>query len=60
MFSSLPGDDGNPVSLQSGVDLSFEFLTIPAGYDINQYLIPYNNRDTVSYTHLTLPTILLV
>ena len=29
-----------------GKDLSFEFLTIPAGYDINQYLIPYNNRDT--------------
>ena len=29
-----------------GKDLSFEFLSIPAGYDINQYLIPYNNRDT--------------
>ena len=28
MFSSLPGDDGNPVSLQSGVDLSFEFLPL--------------------------------
>lgn len=29
-----------------GKNLSFEFLSIPAGYDINQYLIPYNNRDT--------------
>ncbi len=29
-----------------GKDLSYEFLGIPAGYDINQYLIPYNNRDT--------------
>ena len=29
-----------------GKDLSFEFLFIPAGYDINQFLIPYNNRDT--------------
>ena len=29
-----------------GKDISFEFLTIPAGYDINQYLIEYNNRDT--------------
>ena len=26
--------------------MSYEFLGIPAGYDINQYLIPYNNRDT--------------
>ena len=29
-----------------GKDLSFEFLFIPAGYDINQYLISYNNRDS--------------
>ena len=29
-----------------GKDLSYEFLGIPAGYDINQYLISYNNRDT--------------
>ena len=29
-----------------GKDISFEFLFIPAGYDINQYLIDYNNRDT--------------
>ena len=28
MFSSLPGDDGNPVALQSGQNLSFEFLTL--------------------------------
>ena len=26
-----------------GKDISFEFLFIPAGYDINQYLIDYNN-----------------
>ena len=30
-----------------GKDLSFEFLFIPAGYDINQYLISYNNRDSL-------------
>ncbi len=29
-----------------GKDISFEFLFIPAGYDINQYLIDYNNRDS--------------
>ena len=29
-----------------GKDISFEFLFIPAGYDINQYLIEYNNRDS--------------
>ena len=29
-----------------GEDISFEFLFIPAGYDINQYLIEYNNRDS--------------
>ena len=29
-----------------GKDISFDFLSIPAGYDINQYLIEYNNRDT--------------
>ena len=29
-----------------GKDISFEFLFIPAGYDINQYLINYNNRDS--------------
>lgn len=29
-----------------GKDLSFEFLFIPAGYDINQFLISYNNRDS--------------
>ena len=29
-----------------GKDLSYEFLGIPAGYDINQYLIDYNNRDS--------------
>lgn len=29
-----------------GKNLSFEFLFIPAGYDINQYLIDYNNRDS--------------
>ncbi len=29
-----------------GKDISFDFLSIPAGYDINQYLIEYNNRDS--------------
>ena len=29
-----------------GKYISFEFLFIPAGYDINQYLIDYNNRDS--------------
>ena len=29
-----------------GKDISFEFLFMPAGYDINQYLIDYNNRDS--------------
>ena len=29
-----------------GKDISFEFLFLPAGYDINQYLIDYNNRDS--------------
>ena len=29
-----------------GKDISFEFLFIPAGYDINQYLIDYNSRDS--------------
>ena len=29
-----------------GKDISFEFLFIPAGFDINQYLIDYNNRDS--------------
>ena len=29
-----------------GKDISFEFLFIPAGYDINQYLIDYKNRDS--------------
>ena len=29
-----------------GKDISFEFLFIPAGYDINQYLIDYDSRDT--------------
>ena len=29
-----------------GKDISFEFLFIPAGYDINQYLIDYDSRDS--------------
>ena len=29
-----------------GKDISFEFLFIPAGYDINQYLINYDSRDS--------------
>ena len=29
-----------------GKDISFEFLLIPAGYDINQYLIDYDSRDS--------------
>ena len=29
-----------------GKDINFEFLFIPAGYDINQYLIDYDSRDS--------------
>ena len=29
-----------------GKDISFEFLFIPAGYDINQYLIDYDSRNS--------------
>ena len=55
-----------------GKDVSFNFLFLRAGYDINQRLIPYTSDSThgraavvgilntllvaVSYTHLTLPT----
>ena len=54
-----------------GKDVSFNFLGMRAGYDINQRLISYTNDSTharaalvgilntllaVSYTHLTLPT----
>ncbi|MEY8830265.1 amino acid ABC transporter permease [Sedimentitalea sp. XS_ASV28] len=31
---------------EAGLDISFGFLSTPAGYDINQTLIPYNNQDT--------------
>ena len=29
-----------------GKDFDFEFLTLPAGYDINQRLIPYTSQST--------------
>lgn len=31
---------------EAGLNISFSFLTTPAGYDINQTLISYNNQDT--------------
>lgn len=31
---------------EAGLNISFSFLSSPAGYDINQTLIPYNNQDS--------------
>ncbi len=30
----------------AGLNISYEFLSVPAGYDINQTLIDYNNQDS--------------
>ncbi len=48
VFASIAWLVGNVISnfAQLNKTFGFDFLQLPAGYDINQTLIDYNNRDT--------------
>ena len=40
-----------------GIDFGFGFLSQESSFDVQFSLIEYSGSDSVSYTHLTLPTI---